>query len=194
MTTSESVGRLSPEEVDLALRSATGAEWARMNSLARLTAVGLHDWAPEDLLSEALTLLLDGTRVWRCGVDLLVTLKTIMRSIAYDERKKVKNGPIDHRVLIDTSPAPDALEGHLPSITSIDTLGPEQIADARNQLKYLEELVADDEEASMVLMVWAEGLRGKEAADELNYDAKRYDAARQRLLTRIKPLANLRRA
>lgn len=100
MTTSESVGRLSPEEVDLALRSATGAEWARMNSLARLTAVGLHEWAPEDLLSEALTLLLDGTRVWRCGVDLLVTLKTIMRSIAYDERKKVKNGPIDHRVLM----------------------------------------------------------------------------------------------
>ena len=56
----------------------------------------------------------------------------------------------------------------------------------------IEKLVADDEDAQMVLMAWSEGIRGKAAAEDLGFDMKRYDAARKRLERKLEPIANLR--
>ena len=54
-------------------------------------------------------------------------------------------------------------------------------------------LVAGDEDLEMLVMAWADGLRGEVAAQELGWDKKRYEAARKRLERRLKALAPDRR-
>lgn len=193
MGRSEPTGKtLTIAEVDAALRSLTGPDWARALSLARMAAAGISSLTPDDLLQETLTKLLEGERVWRVGVHALVTLRVAMHGIASNERKKEKNGPIDRHVTVDEIAMGDENANATPSESAVDEITPEHTADGRNQLKYLENLVNDDEEAGMVLMAWVEGLKGKEAANALGFEPKQYDAARKRLELRLKPLAALR--
>lgn len=185
--------RLSPQEVAAQLRAFTAADWAKARSLARLAAAGLIGWAGDDLLTEALTRLQDGKRVWRRGVHALVTLKTIMRSIANGEFKKLKNGPIDHQVVIEGDVPDELTEEQTRLAIATAEIDPVQAADSRNQLKYVEELVQDDEDCWLLVQLWAEGRRGQEAARELAWSDKHYDAVRKRLERRLHPLQELRK-
>jgi DNA-directed RNA polymerase specialized sigma24 family protein len=185
--------RLSPEEVDAHLRAFTPVDWAKARSLGRMAAAGLVGWSGDDLLVEALTRLQEGRRVWRRGVHPLVTLKTIMRSIAHGEFKKQKNGPIDEHAVVDGDQQNESDGETAPAAVAVAEGTPEQAADSRSQLEFVEKLVADDEECGLLVQLWADGGRGKEAAAELGWDAKKYDTVRQRLLRRIEPLQNLRK-
>jgi len=185
--------RLSPQEVDARLRAFTAADWAKARSLARLAAAGLLGWSGDDLLTEALTRLQEGRRVWRRDVHALVTLKMIMRSIADDAFKKQKYGPIDARVSVSTDVVADeAADG--PVVEALSDQSPEREVDSRSQLEYLEKLVEDDEDCWCLVQLWAEGSRGQEAADQLGWDPKKHDAVRQRLLRRLQPLQDLRKS
>jgi DNA-directed RNA polymerase specialized sigma24 family protein len=186
--------RLSPQEVDAQLRAFTAVDWAKARSLARLAAAGLVGWSGDDLLTEALTRLQEGRRVWRRGVHPLVTLKTIMRSIADGEFKKQKKGPIDTRVSVSEDEASDEEDDSGPMAVAVSHHNPQQAADSRSQLEYVEKLVEDDEDCWMLVQLWAEGRRGKEAAEELGWDAKKHDAVRQRLLRRLQPVQDLRKS
>lgn len=180
--------RLSLAEVDSQLRSLSGADWKRAMSLARLCAAGLVGWTGETLLVEAIAKLCSGDRIWRPGVHPLVTLKLVMRSIASNTRKKEKNGPIDQYATVDVRVG-DTEEGDLPpGAQAENSATPEEVADGRSQIRYLETLVVGDEDVEMVVMVLAEGLKGKEAAQELGFDTKRYEAAYKRLMRRLEPL------
>jgi hypothetical protein len=193
MNSSDPNDSLSRQEVDAALSDLSVVDWAKARSLARFAAAGLPGWTGDDLLSEAMTQLLELRRVWRRGVHPLVTLKTAMRSIASNAFRSAKNGPIDHAVLVDGDGPHDADVANRPAATPTSDVNPEQVADTRSQLQYLEELVADDEDAWWLVQLWAQGSRGKEAAEELGWDDKHYDAARQRLERRLQPLKNLRK-
>jgi hypothetical protein len=165
---------LSPTEVEAEFHALSGADWKRAMSLARLCAAGLADWTPENLLAEA-----------------LVTLKLAMRSIASNQRKKAENGPIDQHSTVEVG-AGATDEDALPSVQPEDHRTPESIVDARNQLEYILNLVAGDQDVESVLTAWSLGLRGKEAAQELGFEMKRYEAARKRLDTRLAPAVALR--
>ena len=184
--------RLSPAEVDALYRGFSKADWKRAFNLARLRAAGLPGWPPETLLAEALAQLQSSQRVYRPGVHPLVALKTVMRSIASNLRKKETKGPIDHAVAVDAIGGPSEEKASLVVLPRDDTT-PEGIVDGRSQLEYIERLLAGDEDAQMVLMAWADDLRGKAAAEELDFDEKRYDAARKRLMTKLAPVAALRK-
>lgn len=186
--------RLSPQEVDAQLRAFTAVDWAKARSLARLAAAGLVGWTGDDLLTEALTRLQEGRRVWRRGVHQLVTLKTIMRSIADGEFKKQKDGPIDTRVSVSDDGAADEEDESGPVAVAVSLHNPQQAADSRSQLEYVEKLVEDDEDCWLLVQLWAEGRRGKDAAEELGWDAKKHDAVRQRLLRRLQPVQDLRKS
>lgn len=183
---------LSPAEVDAALQSLTPADWERALRLARLRASGLPDWTPESLLAEAMAKLLTGERVWRRGVSVLQTLQYVLRSLSSNDRKKQKGAPIDRFATVDVGAGKDEVEDASPGVTATDERSPERIVEARSQLLAIERLVADDEDAQMVLLAWSEGLRGKAAADDLGFDPKRYDAARQRLMRKLEPIATQR--
>ncbi len=53
--------------------------------------------------------------------------------------------------------------------------------------------VAGDEEMEMLVMVWADGLRGDAAAKELEWDKNKYEATRKRLTRRLNALDSDRR-
>jgi DNA-directed RNA polymerase specialized sigma24 family protein len=189
----EEADRLTTVEVEAELRQlCSGADYARAKSLARTRAAGLVGSTAEDLLQEAITKLLSGERRWPRGVHPLVVLATAMHSIASNLRKSTKRGPIDSKVAVD-GPAELDDEEQSPTVTRVDTTTPEHIADAKTQLEEIQHLVAGDEEAELVVLAWAEGLRGKEAADELGFDMHTYEAARKRLIRKLTPLAAVRR-
>ncbi|MBU1210026.1 MAG: hypothetical protein KJ587_01990 [Alphaproteobacteria bacterium] len=160
--------------------------------MARFRAGGLADWTGESLLSEALAKLLAGERVWRRGVSALKTLKNVLHSLASNDRKKQTSAPIDRFATVDVGAGGTEDEDHMPGVIAVDDRSPESIVDGRSQLVAIEKLVADDEDAQMVLMAWSEGIRGKAAAEDLGFDMKRYDAARKRLERKLEPIANLR--
>ncbi|MBI3430659.1 MAG: hypothetical protein HY018_00400 [Hydrogenophilales bacterium] len=183
---------LSLAEVDAALRALLPADWERALRLARFRAGGLADWTGESLLSEALAKLLAGERVWRRDVSALQTLKNVLHSLASNDRKKQTGAPIDRFATVDVGAGGTEDEDHMPGVAAVDERSPESIVDGRSQLVAIEKLVADDEDAQMVLMAWSEGIRGKAAAEDLDFDMKRYDAARKRLERKLEPIANLR--
>lgn len=182
---------LSRAEREALLGAMTPGDWERANSLARLAALGLADMSPDDMLQEALTDLLDMIRTWRRGVHPLVTLKLAMHSIASNARKKAANAPIDQYVTV-SSGEEDAPDGHPMPVQGLDALSPTDFAEGREQLAWIEQLVKGDDDADLVLLAWAMGYRGSEARMETGLDAKQFDAARQRLLRKLKPVAAVR--
>jgi hypothetical protein len=181
---------LSRAERESLLGGLSPADWERAVSMARLAAAGLVDLSPDDLLGEVVADLLSCERTWRRGVHPLVTLKVAMHSVASNARKKAKKAPIDRFAPVSAGVEEEG-EG-TPPIPAVDERTPEDAVDARFQLARIVELVKGDEDMELVLTAWAMGLRGVEAQKETELDAKRYDAARQRLLRKLKAVADER--
>jgi hypothetical protein len=178
---------LSRAERESLLGALSPADWERAFSMARLAAAGLVDLAADDLLSEVVADLLSCKRTWRRGVHPLVTLKVAMHGVASNARKKAKKAPIDRFATVSAGVEEEG-EGP-PPITAVDERTPEDAVHARFQLARIFELVKGDDDVELVLTAWAMELRGVEAQKETKLDAKRYDAARQRLLRKLKPVA-----
>lgn len=182
---------LSRAERESLLGAMSAADRKRAERLARVAAAGLADMGPDDLLHEVYVGLLSGARVWRRGVSLLVTLKMAMLSVASNERKKATKGPIDRFATVSSGIEEEA-DGGIPAVHAIDERTPECVADGRSQLAWIEQLVEDDADAKRVLHAWACGLRGVAAQVDSGLDAKRYDAARQRLQRKLDIVAEVR--
>ena len=182
---------LSRAEREALLGAMQPADWGRAESLARVAAYGLTDMTAEDLLQEALTDLVSCDRTWRRGVHALVTLKVAMHSIASNAQKKVDNAPIDQFATVSTGEE-DPPDGQPPPVHAVEHRGPLDTLLGREQLALIEQLVKGDDHAELVLMAWAMGYSGAEARQETGLDAKQFDAARQRLLRKLKPVAAAR--
>ena len=182
---------LSKAEREALLGAMSPGDWARAESLARVAAYGLTDMTAADLLHETLIDLLSGDRTWKRGVHPLVTLKVAMHSVASNAQKKVDNAPIDQFAMV-SSGEEDAPEGQRAPVTAVDPVGPLDTFEGRQQLALIEQLVKGDAEAELVLTAWAMGYSGAEARLETGLDAKQFDAARQRLLRKLKPVAAAR--
>ena len=181
----------SRAELEALLGAMLPGDWARAESLARVAAYGLSDMTAADLLHETLIDLLSGDRTWKRGVPPLVTLKVAMHSVASNAQKKVDNAPIDQFAMV-SSGEEDAPEGQRAPVTAVEPLGPSDTLEGRQQLALIEQLVKGDAEAELVLTAWAMGYSGAEARLETGLDAKQFDAARQRLLRKLKPVAAAR--
>lgn len=182
---------LSKAEREALLGAMSPGDWGRAESLARVAAYGLTDMTAADLLHETVVDLLSGDRTWKRGVHPLVTLKVAMHSIASNAQKKVDNAPIDQFATVSIGEE-DAAEGQRAPVTGVEPLGPLDTFEGRQQLALIEELVKGDAEAELVLTAWAMGYSGAEARQETGLDAKQFDAARQRLLRKLKPVAAAR--
>jgi hypothetical protein len=79
-----------------------------------------------------------------------------------------------------------------PPVHAVEQRGPLDTLLGREQLMLIEQLVKGDDQAELVLMAWAMGYSGAEARLETGLDAKQFDAARQRLLRKLKPVAAAR--
>lgn len=187
--TNDKQDRMSPSEIEAALTQMSAADWRRAEKMAQFAAAGLPGMTGDDLLQGTLVKLLSGKR--RCPREhhMLVVLKTAMHSETSNARKRSINGPIDERVAVMADGSDESDEPRMLMVESEDTRTPEDAILASNQVDFIFRQLEDDEEAALVAMAWADGLRGKEAAEEVGLDMKTYDAARKRLDRKLSSLA-----
>jgi hypothetical protein len=114
-----------------------------------------------------------------------------MHSVASNAQKKVENAPIDQFATVSTGEE-EAPEGQSAPVTAVERRGPQDTFEGRQQLALIERLLKGDDQAELVLMAWAMGYSGTEAQQETGLDAKQFDAARQRLLRKLKTVAAAR--
>lgn len=178
--------RLSRAEVEAALKTLGPADWGRAHTIAKAFCHGLTGWTPDDLLAEAMCSLLEESRVWRPGLHPLVVLKTVMRSIASNERKHNDASPIDENVVVD--PFEQDEDDKTPVAHGKVTITPEDVLSGKEQMAALYAALGGDKDLEDLAEAWGSGFRGADARDVLGWDEKKYDAARNRLLRRLKAL------
>jgi DNA-directed RNA polymerase specialized sigma24 family protein len=182
----ESLLKLAEVGAELARLVQDPAEFARARKTAKVLAHGLRQLGGDDLLQEAMTRLLSGRRHWRRGLPVLVVLKGAMRSIASSARKAP-----DYELAEDIGATSDEDSDDYPSTlgegTSPET-DPARIVEAESEISAVQNAVRGDEELELLVEAFAEGLRGQDAAQELGWDGKTYDAARKRLSRRLAAL------
>jgi DNA-directed RNA polymerase specialized sigma24 family protein len=185
--------RLSRADVEAQLRNLSAADWSRAESIAKGLCAGIPTLEPADLLQETMTKLLQGVRVWRPGLHPLVVLKSTMHSEASNARKRAKHGAIDHNVEVAEVVADADDDSPSAEVPAVAELTAEDMAAQRELLAAVEAAVAGDESLELLTMAWADGLRGDEAAKELGWDKKTYEAARKRLTRRLDNIERPRR-
>lgn len=178
--------RLSKAEVESSLQGLSPADWKRAESIATLLCGGLIGWTPDDLLQESLCRLLDGTRVWPTDLHPLVVLKGVMHSIASNARKHNDVSPIDQHVVVEAFEADE--DDRTPVAHGKVTATPEDELSGKQQIAQIYAALGGDEDLELLVMTWADGMRGAEARETLGWDEKKYDAARNRLLRRLNAL------
>lgn len=180
---SEPEERLTRAKIEAILTSFTPADWQRAMSMAANFCGGVTGWKAEDLLQETLTKLLAGERIWQPGLHPLVVLKTAMYGVAFNARRHNKRSPVDENVVLDPFEAEE--EENTPVAHGKVTVTPEDVVLGKEQMAQLYAAVAGDEDLELLVMAWADGIRGADAREMLGWDAKKYDAARNRLLRKL---------
>lgn len=183
----ESQEPLSPDEVEAELEklTASASDFQRAKSIAASFCGGLTGWSAQDLLQETMTKFLEGARTWPRGIHRLVVLKTAMRSVASNIRKHNDSSPIDDIVVLAGQEASDEEAERFPGVHGVVAETPESLLSGEQELAAVYAAVAGNEDLQMVVMAWADDLRGDEAAKELGWDKNKYEAARKRLTRRL---------
>lgn len=182
--------RLSTEDIDREIRALldSAANFSRLRSVASALSAGIAGLTGEDLLNEAIVRFYEGRRTWPRGIHPLVVFKSAMHSIASDTRKHAALSPVDESVALAAADVDQASTDMRPQVHGVSTVTPENVLSGEEQLAAVYAAVAGDEEMELLVMVWADGLRGEEAAKELEWDKKKYEAARKRLTRRLNAL------
>lgn len=189
----EADSRLSSAEVKQELEKMSLADWVRVERLAKWAFAGVSAVSYEDLLQEACTKLLSGERVWHRGYSAVPAIASVLDSMASNYRKREANGPIDTGTTVEAMVAMDETDLFVRNIESVDTITPDAAVSDAQQLSRLEALLADDADAALVAYVWAEGRRGKDAAETLGMKENQYEAARKRLVRKLETMEDERR-
>jgi DNA-directed RNA polymerase specialized sigma24 family protein len=160
---------LRPAETALALNLITRMDFLRLKAIARLHARGLPpDVTWDDLLQEAFTRVIVGTRRKPAGVSMVAFIAGIMRSLRSEHWRRSQGGPVARERL-----------------RSDQLLDPgadlERSLIAREQLEFIEKLFAEDAVALGLIRCLAEGRSPAQICSALKLSKTDYDSARKRL-------------
>ena len=182
----------SKQDVVNRLRGLTNAELRRLERIARIRMIGLHEIEWQDLLHEAIVRMLDGTRQWPKDVDLVFFLRQTMRSIASDYWRRRKVNPVvSESQLRDPS---EEVEGTLLEVAVDPTADPERDAEVAETITQIKQAFEGDLEALHVLSGMAIGKSPREIQDEGHMDARRYATTQKRIRRRLAKVFPDRRA
>lgn len=187
--------RLSAEDIDGEIRSLlnSAANFSRLRSIASALSAGITGLTGEELLNEAIVRFYEGRRTWPRGIHPLVVFKSAMHSIASDMRKHDARSLVEENVALATADVDQASTDIRLQVHGVSTVTPEDVLSGKEQLSAVYAAVAGDEEMELLVMVWADGLRGDAAAKELEWDKNKYEATRKRLTRRLNALDSDRR-
>jgi DNA-directed RNA polymerase specialized sigma24 family protein len=169
---------LLPAETVLALGIASEMELLRLKAIARVYARGLPpDVTWDDLLQEALTRVILGTRRQPEGVTTVAFVAGIMRSLKSEHWRRVLKGSADRdTVRIDrTGERSREIDLRDPAP------GPERSLSAQQELTAIERLFADDPVVMKIIAGLGLGLCAEEIRLAMKISKTDYDSARRRM-------------
>jgi RNA polymerase sigma-70 factor (ECF subfamily) len=150
----------------------------RLKAIARLYARGLPpDVAWDDLLQEALTRVLVGSRRQPEGVTMVAFLAGIMRSLKAEHWRRALQGSGGHNALRIDQASEESHEVELRDPAP----GPERSLSARQELTAIERLFADDPVALKIIAGLSEGLSAEQIRVATEISKTDYDSARRRM-------------
>jgi RNA polymerase sigma-70 factor (ECF subfamily) len=169
---------LRPAQIALALKLITRLDFLRLKTIARLHARGLPpdvDW--DDLLQEAFTRVIAGSRQLPDNVTMIAFLAGIMRSLKSDHWRRVQaGGAAAHSLRIDE---------HSDRSQALDAADPqadlERAVMARQELTAIESLFADDPWALKIIKGLGEGLSADQIRRAAGISKTEYDSTRRRM-------------
>jgi RNA polymerase sigma-70 factor (ECF subfamily) len=169
---------LTPAQVALALNIISRMDFLRLKAIARLHARGLPpDISWDDLLQEALTRAMAGTRRKPQGVPMVAFLAGIMRSLRAEHWRRARGGPASNETLrIDH-------QRDLSRAAELRDPGSdlEQALLAGEQIEAIERLFAGDPVAQGIIAGLAEGRSAAQIRAGMGVSKTDYDSARKRM-------------
>jgi DNA-directed RNA polymerase specialized sigma24 family protein len=168
---------LTPAQVALALNIISRMDFLRLKAIARLHARGLPpDVSWDDLLQEAFTRAMVGSRRKPQGVAMVAFLAGIMRSLRAEHWRRARGGPGSRETLrIDHQDLSRAGELRDPASDL------EQALLAREQIEAIERLFAGDPVALGILAGLAEGHSAAQIRSAMGISKTDYDSGRKRM-------------
>jgi RNA polymerase sigma-70 factor (ECF subfamily) len=169
---------LRPAQTALALGLVSATDLLRLKTIARVYARGLPpEGTWEDLLQEALTRIITGSRRQPQGLPTVAFVAGILRSLRaeYWRRATRESGgnnivPIDHE------------GGELVALALPDPApGPERSLSARQELIAIKQLFSDDSPALKIIEGLGEGQSAEQIRQTTGLSKADYDSARRRM-------------
>lgn len=152
-----------------ALESLSAKELVGLERFARLRSVGLREIDWEDLLHEAIERTLSGSRKWPISVPFPVFLHETIRSLASTH---LKSGYFKLSVSTEENSGEDIFA---------DRFDPEAEVSARQSIRKIEALFADDPPALSILRGLSEGLSPAAVQQEAVLTQRQYATAQRRI-------------
>ncbi len=157
---------IGPAQTALALELVSDMDLLRLKALARLYARGCPaevSW--EDLLQEALTRVLVGTRVIPEGVPMVAFLAGVMRSLRSEQQRRARAREREAREIELRDGGP----------------GPERALSARQELGAIRQLFAGDALVLQIIAALGEGLTAAQICETRGISKTDYESARKRM-------------
>jgi RNA polymerase sigma-70 factor (ECF subfamily) len=168
----------TPARRALEARLVTTADLLRLKVIARLQARGLPPeigWS--DLLQEAFTRVLDGSRHHPEGLPMVAFVAGIMRSLREQYWRSARRGARQARKLLAELEIADSAE---PELLDPEP-SPERLAIAVQEMEALNDLFADDEPARQLIAGLYEGWSPEEICVAHGISKVDYDSTRRRI-------------
>ena len=196
----------SVEDFELAVLAISNAGRNRLNAVARLLH-GSTGMEPDDLLQEAYSRALAGSRSWSRDVDVVKFLIGAMESIADSSRRTMHRQQLS--VVLRGDCSPGNIEGlasragvvfdartATPSAEDDALRNEEMASDAARLVAWRDELLAafgDDEQGQLLVMGMMDGLRGKELRDATDLSEAQFPTKYKKVQRRIDTLQATRK-
>ncbi len=168
---------LRPAQTALALHLLGRMDLLRLKTVARIYARGLPpEGVWEDMLQEAITRVLTGSRRCPEGVTMVVFVAGILRSLRADYWRRVRRESGNERLRF-------ALESdNARALDLVDPApGPERATAARQQLALIHMLFADDPIALKIIEGLCNGLSAEQIRISAGLSRTEYDSTRRRM-------------
>jgi RNA polymerase sigma factor (sigma-70 family) len=159
---------VSPDDAAAALEALGTADRIRLELIARNRLHSSSD-AWTDLLQEAVKRILEGTRKWPRGVPLVAFVAEVMRSLASEYKRQQRQ-----------------IQPENPTNSPIsDNPGPDREAEARAEIRAIEDHFGDDDQALAVVMAKFEGYSPEEIQDMFSLTSTQYDSTLKRIRRKV---------
>jgi DNA-directed RNA polymerase specialized sigma24 family protein len=169
---------IGPADTALALKLVSEMDLLRLKTIARLHARGLPpDVGWDDLLQEALTRVIVGSRRQPEGVTMVAFVAGIMRSLKSEHWRRAMAGAGGHEAL-----RIEQMSDELRDTELLDpAANPERSLSATQEIAAIQALFADDSLALQIIAGLSEGLSAEQIRAAGQISRTDYDSARKRM-------------